>query len=67
MTRADVWDEELAAVAAELPQLPPAARVAVSDVLDALLVEGAFESRQAREAKRIRDALAACPPVTQAA
>jgi hypothetical protein len=66
-TRADAWDDELAALAAELPRLPPAARVAVREVLDALLVEGAFEFRHAREAKRIRDALAAGPPVAQAA
>jgi hypothetical protein len=66
-TRANAWDDELAAIAAELPQLPPGARVAVRDVLNALLAEGAFESRQARQAERVRDELDALPAVAHAA
>ena len=66
-TRAYAWDDELAALVVELPQLPPAARVAVRDVLESLLEEGAFDSRQAREAERVRDELDALPAVAQAA
>src|SRR4029079_2938311 len=48
-TRPQPGSEPRAALEAELPQLPPAARVAVLRVLDALISEGAFEPGQIRE------------------
>jgi hypothetical protein len=65
--KAHAWEDELAALAQELPRLPPAARLAVRSVLDALLADGTFDSRQSREAERLRDALGASTRLAEAA
>jgi hypothetical protein len=61
--RARAWEEELAELAKTLPRLPPAARIAVRTVLDALLAEGALDDRDARAAESLRDALGAERPL----
>jgi hypothetical protein len=65
--KAHAWEDELAALAQQLPRLPQAARLAVRSVLDALIADGTFDSAQSREAERLRDELGGSTRLARAA
>jgi hypothetical protein len=50
-------DDEIQQLFVSGPQLPARARLAVCGVLESLLAEGSFDSRQAWAAQAVRDAL----------
>ena len=64
---AHTLEDEVDDLSVDTAQLSPSARLAVSAVLNAFLVEGTLDQAQARRAQALRDELGTDPTITQAA